>query len=91
MLSATKAYLCEAFMTWAGMETLDGTPTTISVPTGESSEEEKKSFIESTIGKFVEQYVLAEFDVEKRQRQEVENRNNARRKSKPLQQLENGK
>ena len=77
-------------MTWAGMGTLDVTPTTISVPTGKCSEEKSLS-IESIIGKFVEKYVLAEFDVEKRQRQEVEYRNNARTISKPLQQLEKSK
>jgi hypothetical protein len=81
MLSATKAYLCEAFMTWAGLEKLDGTPTKICVPSNESSEEEKQSFIDATVGKFVEQYVLTEFDVEKRQRDEkqekrIENQGN---------------
>ena len=67
MLSATKAYLCEAFVTWAALEKLDGTPTKICVPSSDNSKEEKKSFLNATIGKFVEQYVLTEFDVEKKQ------------------------
>jgi hypothetical protein len=41
MLSATKAYLCEAFMTWAGLDNLDGTPTKISVPSSDNSDEER--------------------------------------------------
>ena len=92
MLSATKAYLCKAFMTWAGLEKLDGTPTKICVPSSDNSEEEKKSFFNATIGKFVEQYVLTEFDVEKKQREEVEKRRNeSGKETTSLQELTNGK
>ena len=92
MLSATKAYLCEAFMTWAGLDNLDGTPTKISVPSSDSSDEEKKSFLTATIGEFVELYVLTEFDVEKRQREEVEKRKKEPGKeTTSLRQLKNGK
>ena len=91
MLSATKAYLCEAFMTWAGLKTLDSTPTKIRVPSKDSSEDEKISFLHDTIGEFVEQYALTEFDIEKKQREEVEKRKSLRDKTTSLQQLTNGK
>lgn len=91
MLSATKAYLCNAFMAWAGLENLDGIPTKICVPSSDSSEEEKKFFLDSTIGKFVDMFVLAEFDVEKKQREEVEKRKDSEKESTSLQQLKNGK
>ena len=68
MLSVTKAYLCDTFMAWAGLENLDGTPTKICIP----SSEENKFSLDSTIGKFVDMFILAEFDVEKKQREEAE-------------------
>ena len=86
MLSATKAYLCEAFVTWAALEKLDGTPTKICVPSSDNSKEEKKSFLNATIGKFVEQYVLTEFDLEVEKR-----RNESGKETTSLKELTNGK
>ena len=59
-------------MQWAGMETLDGTPVNIKLPLGTSSHEEKENFLSSTVGKFVEEFVLVECDVEKAWREQQE-------------------
>ena len=64
MLSATKAYLCSAFMEYAGLERLDGTPKEI------TSTDPKD--LERIIGCFVDEYVMLEFDVEKALRQQKE-------------------
>lgn len=64
MLSATKAYLCSAFMEYAGLERLDGTPKQI------TSSDPKD--LERIIGCFVDEYVMLEFDVEKALRQQKE-------------------
>lgn len=54
MLCATKAYLCCAFMSWAGLDSLDGvTPTKITLVDEKASNEMKTEFIEEVIGKFV--------------------------------------
>ena len=60
MLSATKVYLCCAFMQWTGMDSLKGTPTNIQLPSKTSGKEEKATFLNGTIGKFVEECVLVE-------------------------------
>jgi hypothetical protein len=72
MLCSTKAYVCSAFMSWAGMENLDDDPEHLIIPSKYSKIEEKQDFVERDIGSFVEQYVLSEFDVEKAQREEIE-------------------
>ena len=64
MLSVTKAYLCDAFMQCDAFMT----PTKIYI----SSSEENKFSPDSTIGKFVDMFILAEFDVGKKQREEAE-------------------
>ena len=64
MLSATKAYLCSAFMEYAGLAALDGTPKNI------TSSDPKD--LEKFIGSFVDEYVMLEFDVEKTLRQQQE-------------------
>lgn len=65
MLLATKAYLCCAFMQWAGMEEMSGTPVNINLPPKTSSQEEREKFLTDTIGKFVEEFVSVECDIEK--------------------------
>ena len=65
MLSATKAYLCSAFMEYAGLTTLDGTPKTIST-------QSPPKVLKEYIGSFVDEYVMLEFDVEKGLRQKKE-------------------
>jgi len=55
MLSATKAYLCTAFKTWAGLEKLDGVPVNLpKLPTRSKTAEVKKEFLFKHIGKFVD-------------------------------------
>ena len=75
MLSATKAYLCTAFKTWAGLEKLDGVPENLpKLPKHTDTIEVKKEFIEKHFGKFVDEYVLVEFDVERAWRKGLEER-----------------
>ena len=75
MFSATKAYLCTAFKTWAGLEKLDGVPSNLpKLPNSSDSIEIKKAFIEKHIGKFVDEFVLVEFDVEEAWMEEIEER-----------------
>lgn len=79
ILSATKAYLCCAFMQWAGMEKLDGPAVNVVLPLETSSHEEKENFLSSTIGKFVEEFVLVECDVEKAWREQQEHKRQQQR------------
>ena len=66
MLSATKAYLCTAFKTWAGLDTLNGIPVNLpKLPTSRDTIELKKEFLAKHIGKFVDEFILVEFDVER--------------------------
>ena len=75
MFSATKAYLCTAFKTWAGLEKLDGVPSNLpKLSNSSDSIEIKKAFIEKHIGKFVDEFVLVEFDVEEAWMEEIEER-----------------
>lgn len=82
MMEVTKAYLCEAFMEWAGIESIEGNPANIKVPSLHASKEHKTKFVNETIGTFVDEYVLPEFDIEKvwrlQQEQKAEQRNNQR-------------
>ena len=72
MVCSSKAYVCSAFMTWAGLENLNDDPEDIIIPSQRSKKVEKREFIEREIGSFVEKYVLSEFDVEKVRREEIE-------------------
>lgn len=64
MLSATKPYLCAAFKTGAGLDTLNGIPMNLpELPTSSDSIELKKEFLVKHIGKFVDEFILVEFDV----------------------------
>ena len=66
MLSTTKAYLCSAFMKWAGLLTLDDKPVNLpKLPSETDSAEVKEDFLHKHIGKFVDEFVLVEFDVER--------------------------
>ena len=72
MLSITKAYISCAFMKWAGFDSLEGRPFLITIPDKKAKKEEKDKFLFDVIGKFVEEYVMTEFDVEKSWRQKEE-------------------
>ena len=61
----TKAYICEAFMEWAGLDAIDGTPRNITMPHPNVTKVVKKSFMESVIGKFVDEFILPNLDAEK--------------------------
>ena len=75
ILSATKAYLCTAFKTWAELDKLDGVPENLpKLLKHTDTIEVKKEFIEKHFGKFVDEYVLVEFDVERAWRKGLEER-----------------
>ena len=61
----TKAYVCEAFMEWAGLDSMDGTPRNITIPHLNTTKVVKKGFMESIIGKFVDEFILPNLDAEK--------------------------
>ena len=82
MVCSTKAYVCSAFMTWGGLESLDDDPIHLTIPTAHSKKAEKEYFVETEIGRFVEEYVLSEFDVEKARREEIEKMNEKERKER---------
>ena len=76
MLCATKAYLCCASLSWAGLHSLDAlTPTKITLIDKKASDEQKTKFIDEVIGKFVEEFAFVEFDIEKAWREHQEQRN----------------
>ena len=74
MLSATKAYLCDAFMTWAGMPNLDALPSWFKEVQTEQDQSAQWQILQFHLGKFVDEFVLTEFDVEKAWREQVEQR-----------------
>ena len=55
MQEVTISYLCEAFMAWAGLESLHSTPVNITVPTLHASLDNKVKFMTDTIGTFVDE------------------------------------
>ncbi|XP_028403965.1 uncharacterized protein LOC114526566 [Dendronephthya gigantea] len=85
MLSATKAYICCAFMQWCGMKRLEDTPQGISIPTKDDTNEVIEAFIRETIGSFVKEYVLVEFDTEKKLRHQLQAVKDKRKNANELQ------
>ena len=65
MLSATKAYICCSFMKFAGLESLEDTPSKIELPPDDAHNDFKAEFLKDTIGQFVDKYVMVEFADEK--------------------------
>lgn len=74
MLSTTKAYLCEAFMTWADMPNLDAVPSWFKEVQSAEDHSTQWQILQSHLGKFVDEFVMTEFDVEKAWREQVEQR-----------------
>jgi len=72
MLSMTKAYMCNAFMEWAGLSSLDATPMKLKFLNPKSSEQEKREYMHVVIGGFVNEYIMVECDVEKELRTQRE-------------------
>ena len=64
VLQVTRAHICEAFMTWAGMEDIDSEPSCLSLPEKSASHQEKIAFVEENIGRFVDKYCMVHADVE---------------------------
>lgn len=64
ILQVSRAYICEAFMTWAGMDTLHSVPTSHIVPKKSAAQEEKTAYIEKQIGAFVDKCCLLDAGVE---------------------------
>ena len=81
MLSATKSYLSSAFLTWSKVNSTNETPTCVTkILKKDASIEEQWQFLQSYLGKFVDEFVLTEFDIEKKREEE----NERRRKEKEL-------
>ena len=81
MLSATKSYLSSAFLTWSKVNSTNETPTYVTkMLKKDASIEEQGQFLQSYLGKFVDEFVLTEFDIEKKWEEE----NERRRKEKEL-------
>ncbi len=74
MLSATKAYLCEAFMAWTGMPNMDAIPSWFKEVQSAEDHSAQWQIIQSNLGKFVDEFVMTEFDVEKAWREQAEQR-----------------
>lgn len=72
MDETTKAYICEAFMEWAGLDSFHSTPTKLRTPSLKSSKESKLAFMNDKLGLFVEEYVFPELNIEKASRLQQE-------------------
>lgn len=74
MLSATKAYLCAAFMKWGGLSSTDDSPSWFGEIQKERNPSVKWDKLQIRLGKFVDEFVLTEFDIEKRWREQLDQR-----------------
>lgn len=75
MLFVIKVYLCIVFKIWVGFDKLDGVlENLLKLFKYIDIIEVKKEFIEKYFGKFVDEYVFVEFDVEKIWREGLEER-----------------
>lgn len=63
MLSASKAYLCNAFMTWAQISSADASPSWLSQVEGKKDPSSKWESLQLHLGKFVDEFVMTEFDL----------------------------
>lgn len=71
-LSATKAYICAAFMAWAGTTDTATSPSWVSSIAKERNSAVQWESLQIQIGKFVDEYVLTEFDIERAWREQLE-------------------
>ena len=72
MLSATKAYICAALMTWLGTADTSTLPPWVSSIAKEKNSTVQWESLHIQLGKFVDEYVLTEFDIERAWRDQVE-------------------
>ena len=63
MLQVTRAHICEAFIAWAGMKTLESRPLNLEIPPQSATVQEKHEFLKGCIGNFVDKYGLVVPDV----------------------------
>ena len=78
MFSATKAYLCNAFMTWTQISSTDASPSWFSEIEREEDSSAKWARLQLHLGKFVDEFVMTEFDIEKSWREQLEQRRQQR-------------
>ena len=78
MLSATKAYLCSAFMTWAQISSTDASPSWFDEIKSKEDPSAKWASLQEQLGKFVDEFVMIEFDIEKTWRKQLEQRRQQR-------------
>lgn len=81
MLSATKSYLCSAFLTWAEIKTTKETPSYVkeTMKTDAStSADEHWQFLQGYLGKFVDEFVPTKFDIERKWEEENERKRKER-------------
>lgn len=73
MLSATKAYICSAFMKWADISSTSESISSLShLQQKGTSVKQQWDFLEEYLGKFVDEFAMTEFDIEKKWREEKE-------------------
>lgn len=78
MLSATKAYLCSAFMTWAQISSTDASPSWFDEIKSKEDPSAKWASLQEQLGKFVDEFVMIEFDIEKTWHEQLEQRRQQR-------------
>ena len=78
MLSATKAHLCVAFMTWAGISSIEESPSWLGDIFSQKCPTAQWELLQVHIGKFVDEFVMTEFDIEKTWREQLEQRRKQR-------------
>ena len=72
MLSATKAYLCNAFMTCLQISSTDPYPSWFSEIKSQREPSAKWASLHLHLGKFVDDFVMTEFDIEKSWHEQLE-------------------
>ena len=72
MSEVTAAYICESFMQWTGLENLNDNPPNIMIPSPQCTNRVKENFLTTVIGKFVDEFVLPELDIERNWKKEVQ-------------------
>lgn len=78
MLLATKAYLCNAFMTWTQISSRDASPSWFSEIERQEDPSAKWARLQLHLGKFVDEFVMTEFDIEKSWHEQLEQRRQQR-------------
>ena len=83
MLSATKAHLCAAFMTWAGISSTEESPLWPGDILSQKCPTAQWELLQVHIGKFVDEFVMTEFDIEKTWQEQLEQRRKQRDQQRP--------